>query len=257
MLLIVAYLILFGGYAQVRNIADEWLPWHNGEAWEEAVFGGSATRWMQAHTSGALENALINVAFILHAAWFMLPFVSAGLLLLVERRKVAECLTWALAVSYAGAIGYVLLPLTPPWMSEGIVRLAETRGTWDYTRVDNNPVAAFPSLHAALPLMLGLFFILRTRRARWFGWALSAYALLVGVSVVYMGEHWIVDVLAGYALAGAVAALLAHPRACAAWLALPGRPIQRCASLSDRLAGVKGEPPHAPREAPRPMRRAA
>jgi len=61
-----------------------------------------------------------------------------------------------------------------------------------------NTVAAMPSLHAAYPFMLLLFF--------WrSGWAvragLGAYTLAMAFALVYGGEHFVADILAGWALA--------------------------------------------------------
>ena len=68
----------------------------------------------------------------------------------------------------------------------------------------SNPVAAMPSLHAAIPMMLALFF---WGTARW--WLrviLAAYALAMAVTLVYTGEHYVIDVLVGWVYA-AVAVL--------------------------------------------------
>ena len=55
-----------------------------------------------------------------------------------------------------------------------------------------------PSEHAAFPFLCFLF----ARRAwpKW-GWLLLAYVIAVSIAVVYLGEHYVADVLAGYAYA--------------------------------------------------------
>jgi membrane-associated phospholipid phosphatase len=64
----------------------------------------------------------------------------------------------------------------------------------------SNPVAAMPSLHAAIPMMLALFF---WSRVRWWVKALLAvYAVAMGLTLVYAGEHYVIDVLLGWAYAG-------------------------------------------------------
>jgi membrane-associated phospholipid phosphatase len=63
----------------------------------------------------------------------------------------------------------------------------------------SNPVAAMPSLHAGAALLVALFLwqsVSRAARA-----ALLVYALAMAVALVYTGEHYVVDVLAGWALA--------------------------------------------------------
>jgi membrane-associated phospholipid phosphatase len=69
----------------------------------------------------------------------------------------------------------------------------------------SNRVAAMPSLHAAVPAML-LFFSWPLVRA-WARAGLTLYALAMALTLVYGGEHYVADVLAGwlYALAAVLA----------------------------------------------------
>jgi membrane-associated phospholipid phosphatase len=64
-----------------------------------------------------------------------------------------------------------------------------------YNHMNPNPVAAVPSLHAAYPT-LDLLFVWRLFGWR-FGLPFAVYPLSVWVGVVYMGEHYVVDVLLG------------------------------------------------------------
>ena len=68
-----------------------------------------------------------------------------------------------------------------------------------------NPVAAMPSLHAAFPLMLLLFF---WSSGRWVRLALGSYTLAMAFTLVYGGEHFVADVVAGWAMALGVHALV-------------------------------------------------
>ena len=73
----------------------------------------------------------------------------------------------------------------------------------------SNPVAAMPSLHAGAALLVALFLwpsVGALARA-----ALMAYAFAMGLTLVYTGEHYVVDVLAGWGVAVA-AVLLARAR---------------------------------------------
>ena len=62
-----------------------------------------------------------------------------------------------------------------------------------------NTVAAVPSLHAAYPGMLLLFFWSAGWRVRA---GLAVYTLAMAYALVYGGEHFVADILAGWALAG-------------------------------------------------------
>jgi membrane-associated phospholipid phosphatase len=79
----------------------------------------------------------------------------------------------------------------------------------------SNPVAAMPSLHAAIPMMLALLFWSRARW--WLRTLLLTYALAMAVTLVYTGEHYVVDVLLGWVYAaGSVAVVGAFWRTRAA-----------------------------------------
>ena len=63
-----------------------------------------------------------------------------------------------------------------------------------FSFVGGNPVAAIPSLHAALPTMVFLFLFKWNKKA---GIAFIPYLLGVYFAVVYLGEHYVVDVIIG------------------------------------------------------------
>ena len=59
-------------------------------------------------------------------------------------------------------------------------------------------VAAFPSEHAAFPLLE--YFAIRAA-VPGIAWAMALWVLFVLFTIVYLGEHWVTDALAGYVLA--------------------------------------------------------
>ena len=67
-------------------------------------------------------------------------------------------------------------------------------------QIASNPVAAMPSLHTAWALFVVLFFLTATRR-RWWP-LLLAYPLAMTFTLVYSGEHYVIDVLVGWAYVG-------------------------------------------------------
>ena len=69
-----------------------------------------------------------------------------------------------------------------------------------------NLVAAIPSLHAALTAMISIFLWRRVRR----GWRLLlvAYPLAMAFVLVYSAEHFVVDILLGWALAAMVSLIM-------------------------------------------------
>lgn len=71
-----------------------------------------------------------------------------------------------------------------------------------------NQVAAIPSLHAALSAMVAVFLWTRVRR-RWRP-LLAAYALTMAFTLVYAGEHYVFDILLGWATAAVVLAVISR-----------------------------------------------
>jgi len=134
---------------------------------------------------------------------------------------------------YVGLIGYFLVPTVPPWLAvetgaiSGVVPIAHDvyhlrLPAVLVTALDTNPVAAMPSLHAAFPATCALFAWSHFGRAA--GAAMAAYALLMGAGLVYLGEHYLADVLAGFVLAGG------------AYYAAQSRPEIGCVTLPRAVA---------------------
>jgi membrane-associated phospholipid phosphatase len=108
------------------------------------------------------------------------------------------------------------VPTAPPWLAAddgvlpGVWRVMDFVGGQvdqeNYQRLYDalgvpNPVAAMPSLHMGVTFAVFLF----ARRAnRWLGRIMLAYVLLMGFSLVYMGEHYVTDVLVGALIATVV-----------------------------------------------------
>ena len=70
-----------------------------------------------------------------------------------------------------------------------------------YDALGGNPWAAMPSLHFATGARLALSLAEAGRGPGAAGWA---YALTLGFALVYLGEHYVTDLLAGAGLVGAV-----------------------------------------------------
>jgi membrane-associated phospholipid phosphatase len=159
---------------------------------------------------GALD-VLGSAVYFMH---FVLP-AAVGLHLWLNDRSRYRAFAASLLVACCLAfVTYVALPTQPPWLGhpQDVHKVIdETIGKLDlpswlvgfYRDRDYNVDAAFPSLHAAFPLIATLHAWPRSRRL---GVLLGAWTLVVWVAVVYLGEHYVVDVLGGVAYA-AVAVL--------------------------------------------------
>ena len=67
---------------------------------------------------------------------------------------------------------------------------------------NGNAIAAMPSLHASFALMVPAFF-LPWLKPRWLKALVLVFPVLMLTSLVYLGEHWVIDGLVGWAIVGA------------------------------------------------------
>jgi membrane-associated phospholipid phosphatase len=70
-----------------------------------------------------------------------------------------------------------------------------------YDSLEGNPFAAMPSLHFGTSVMAARVLSGVGRGPAALGWA---YALTLGFGLVYLGEHYLADLVAGFALAEGV-----------------------------------------------------
>src|SRR3989304_390428 len=153
-------------------------------------------------------------ATIMYFLHFPLPLVAAFFLWLKDKSQYYRFIVALLALSFAGFVTFLLFPAAPPWYAanEGLISvtkitdLAVDHLEWNwnlsyyYSHLNPNQVAAIPSLHAAYPALVLL--ALRRYNRKLFWWLLP-YPLLVWLSIVYLGEHYAIDVIAGVIYAAA------------------------------------------------------
>jgi hypothetical protein len=144
-------------------------------------------------------SVLHHAAVYVYASWFALPLLATLPLVGKRNRDAWRLIALIMVVYYAGMPFFALYPLSPPWMGDDVVRVfylvhPEVAGK------DPNPYAAMPSLHVALPAMVALWYGWRSG----FGKAMAAYTALIGLTVVYSGDHYVADILGGLALTGVV-----------------------------------------------------
>ena len=168
---------------------------------------------------------------VIHWAWFMEPHAA---LLFVQTRhpdRFARAARQLAATYDLGCAIYFAVPTAPPWWSaeNGYIgpevervaaEVAEAdapqirrimvdageqlwRRAWDplYESFNSNPWAAMPSLHFATSLMAAIQLAEIGPGPGAFGWG---YAGTLAFALVYLGEHYVTDLLAGGALVLAV-----------------------------------------------------
>jgi membrane-associated phospholipid phosphatase len=161
-----------------------------------------------------------------HWLWFAVPHGTVAYLLLRRREQFPAGAARMYAVFDIGVIGYWALPTAPPWyaaqqgelgsgepaMRRMMVEHGEAfwKSAWSplYDVLGGNPLAAMPSLHFATSVMAAHLLTEAGPLQGALGWT---YAVTLGFALVYLGEHYVVDLLAGLALTEGVR--LAAPRA--------------------------------------------
>jgi membrane-associated phospholipid phosphatase len=182
-----------------------------------ATDGLTPTVWLQQrlYDPAAIHwwDVLVSWVYFSH---FGVAITAAVVLWLRSRPRWAAFMRRFFALSAAGLVTYFLYPAAPPWWAadHGLVAEVErisTRG-WqaiglsgagnllNLGQLASNPVAAMPSLHTAFALFVVVFFLGSVRR-RWWP-LLLAYPLAMTFTLVYAGEHWVIDVLVGWAYVG-------------------------------------------------------
>ena len=156
-----------------------------------------------------------------------MPHGSLAYILVRHRERFPRAALMTYAVFDIGASVYWLAPTAPPWYAAApaaerggqappvrrmMVEYGELfwRDGWGslYSVFGGNPLAAMPSLHFATSVMAALLLAELGPVAGALG---LGYAATLGFALVYLGEHYVVDLLAGAALTAAVRRLA--PRA--------------------------------------------
>jgi membrane-associated phospholipid phosphatase len=151
-----------------------------------------------------------------HWMWFFEPHGSLTWILARHPEHFPRSARQMSAVYDLGCAIYMAVPTAPPWWAseEGytdaeVRRIMQEVGeeewgkAWPvlYDVLGGNPWAAMPSLHFATSLMAALLLSETGPAAGALGWT---YAGVLGFALVYLGEHYVVDLLAGAAIVIAV-----------------------------------------------------
>lgn len=182
-----------GGTIPTERLQDAWCA--------SPCTGSSPPRWY---------DAVLTSVYFTH---FVAGLTIAVVLWLRDRAAWVPWMRRYLVANYAALVIYLFYPMAPPWLASKDGYLADTvprltgRG-WDDLGLGGfhvalakvgNPVAAMPSLHGGMAMLIALYAVTRLR-SPW-RWLVLLYPLAMSVALVYGGEHYVVDILAGWLLA--------------------------------------------------------
>jgi len=193
---------------------------------DRGLFGAVPSVWLQERLVDGSAHWYDAAAALVYGAQFVsIPLVT-GVAWFCLHDRFAVWMAAVLMFTTLGVGGYIVYPAAPPWMASDtgqigpVIRISSLG--WDYLHLDligrltdlgqagSNPVAAMPSLHAGCALLVALF-LWQGANTLWRG-VLLAYVMLMAVTLVYTGEHYVVDVVAGWLTAGCAIAVGAAVR---------------------------------------------
>jgi membrane-associated phospholipid phosphatase len=203
--------------------------WPQIDADRALFFGHVPSVWLQQHLHEPGHIGALDIAsWCVYMTHFFAVWVTAAILWRVAHDRFRRYVAVTVLVTVAALLTYWLFPAQPPWMASVLGDIGPVDRivpqVWGHMGVDGgrtlfetgnglvNMVAAMPSLHAAYPMMLLLFFWSAGWRARL---PLGLYTLAMAFVLVYGGEHFVIDILVGWLFAliafGLVAALWRLP----------------------------------------------
>jgi membrane-associated phospholipid phosphatase len=203
-----AYVVGFILFALVRTRADDLgAPVRAGYTVhaDEWLFGGVLPQhWLQEKLYSP-GSALAVFGVVIIFSYYLVPHIVA---LGLWRRGLDGFKRYALAVMitvYAGVAISALAPTAPPWLASRytdaphVSRLEALVLHWNPESLGSgpapgvNPVAAMPSLHFAVTALI----VVALWRRRYLRFVALGYLAAMGFVLVFMGEHYVVDLIAG------------------------------------------------------------
>jgi hypothetical protein len=157
-------------------------------------------------------NPLDRTLSWIHWLWFLEPHGSLAWILARHPERFPNSARQMCAVFDIGCLVYASVPTAPPWWAseeghtdERVRRIMAEVGeeqwgrAWEplYAVLGGNPWAAMPSLHIAASLMAAILLSEAGPVEGALGWA---YVGTLAFALVYLGEHYVVDLIAGAAL---------------------------------------------------------
>jgi hypothetical protein len=161
-------------------------------------------------------NRFERVLVWCHWLWFFVPHGSVAYVLVRDPDRLPSAAARMYGVFDLGAVFYWAIPTAPPWWAAARGELEDGTAVqvrrmmieygeqfwgdrWGalYDVLGGNPLAAMPSLHFATSVMGAHLLSEVGPVAGAVGWT---YACTLGLALVYLGEHYAVDLLGGLAL---------------------------------------------------------
>jgi hypothetical protein len=210
------FMAMIVAYDLLRGVSDGLVPQAHSQfqiRFDRFLFGGHLP-------TVVLQRALYHLrhphwwdygTWAIYTTHFLVTIIVAAVLWRVQRERFRRFRSMVATLAFAAIAFFAVYPTVPPWLAgeQGLIprvrriplHVSHHLGVHQVSTIFEhgshfaNVVAAVPSLHAAFPMLLFLFFW----SSRWpVRILLGTYVLAMGVVVVYSGEHYVADVLTGW-----------------------------------------------------------
>lgn len=169
---------------------------------DQRLFGFQVSLALQRIISPGL-TAWMSFAYFFHI--INIPLVGCFIYLRRPRQRFREMMSGLMVVSFLGLMGYLFVPAIGPMYTlrnQYTVPLHQAVGLFsrqvdfmDFARIRRD---VFPSLHVAISFVVWLYAYRNSKKLFWF---LAPLILSLWLSTVYLRYHYLIDVVAGLALA--------------------------------------------------------
>jgi hypothetical protein len=198
------FLLLFFAYEAMRGFASNHFAPHDLSGMERWVFAGTIPTLTLQHAFYhpgvvGLQDVIGMFFYFMH---FVLPIVIGFVFWVTSREYYWRFIAALLLMCFLAFVTYLFWPSAPPWYQlHEVVKINDqtVHRLWGFTAVspiyhsfNPNSFAAFPSLHAAFPMLATVY---AWQRYRLLAVGLALWSVAVLVSIVYLGEHYVVDAL--------------------------------------------------------------
>ncbi len=177
-------------------------------------FGSDPVVWLQRHFFSTRHVTVLDFAAVqVHWSFFLAPHLAAVAIFIWRRDLFPRFTVLVVATMYVGLLLFFLVPTSPPWLAAQVGALPEafrvmdfvggsvngsTYGKFSQALGGPNAVAAMPSIHMAVTFAMYLW--AREHHRRLAPWLLL-YCAVMAFSLVYLAEHYVLDLAAGMAVA--------------------------------------------------------
>ena len=201
-------------YTLLRSLADETvIPTRTAYPirFDRALFlGTDPIQWLQDRYFDVSDVSFLDVFSVgMHWSFFVAPYAMAVAVFWRKRALFPRYVGVVVGTMYLGLLLFFLLPTSPPWLAsqhgqlDGVYRVMDFVGgsvdkdtyqSFYASLGEPNSVAAMPSIHEGVTF--AMFLWAREYSRRW-SWVLLAYSVLMGLSLMYLGEHYLLDLMGG------------------------------------------------------------